>query len=155
MVKRIEPTPPAGESLEDLTGEAERIDAEQTIQPGADVAVLDRAAPPTNTELLASALGAGRDVFCAYTGFESPKANLPDDKVRNLAEAWGKVLDARGINLLDHMGDYALEFAACAVTFKIGSAVAEGVRAEIAQREAANKKPPEVPAPDAHGFGPP
>lgn len=133
------------ETLDDLAAVADNMGGGAGEPPGTDLTVIDGPQPPTNAQLLAVALTAGRDVFCGFTKLQSPLTTLPDDKVKALADAWGPVLDKHGINLTQYMGDFALEFAALAVTLQIGLEVRAGVQAEIAQREQARQvQPPEA-----------
>jgi hypothetical protein len=103
----------------------------------------------TNAQILAGALGAGRDVFCLVTDFKTPKATLSDENCTTLGDAWGKVCDKRGWNLNGYLGDYALEIAAALATVAIAKAVADGVKAEIAQREPVDVSSSEPDAPPA------
>lgn len=104
--------------------------------------------PPelTNAQILAGALGAGRDVFCLVTDLKTPKATLSDDQCGSLGEAWGKVCDKRGWNLQGYLGDYALEIAAALATVAIAKAVSDGVKAELAARQPVDVKATETEA---------
>lgn len=143
MVQRT--TRPEGESLDDLAGEAAELDAAAgEAEGGAQETALAMVENQklTNGQILAGALTAGRDVFCTFTGFESPRTSLADANVIALADAWAPVLDKHGIDLAQYMGDYALEVAALLITAKIAIEVRSGVLAEMAQREKAKKVEP-------------
>src|SRR4051812_9696732 len=110
MVKRIEEsTDPhaesGGEDLNDLAHEGEalgQVDGGDAAAPG--TALVPTPAPPTNAQLFAGAIAAGREAFCAFTRFESPRKTLSDEAVQRLGEVWGPVLDKHGINLHSYLG---------------------------------------------------
>ncbi len=134
-----------GESLDDLSIAADALDrAAPGGAPGAAVEVLDAAPPPGNAQILAGALAAGREAFCMFTQLESPRRHLSDDKVQQLGDVWAPVLDKHGIDLARYMSDWGVELAAALLTFQIVRELREGVKAEIAAREAAKPAQPEA-----------
>lgn len=125
-------------AIDDLAAAADSIGTEgegSPKPPGTDIVVAE-AGPPTNEQLLAGALSAGRETFCLFTKFESPRVTLNDDVAKQLGNLWGPVLTKHGIDLNRYMGDYALEIAAAFGTFQIAAAVRSGVVAEMREREA-------------------
>jgi hypothetical protein len=109
--------------------------------------------PPelSNAQLIAGALGAGRDVFCMVTAYQTPKVTLSDDNCGTLGDAWGKVCDKRGWRLGGYLGDYMAEISAVMATVVIAKAVADGVKAEQAAREPVEVKATEPTANETVG----
>jgi hypothetical protein len=105
----------------------------------------DAPAPLTNAQILAGAIAAGREVFCAVTKLKSPKTHLDDDTAKRLGELWGPVLEKHGWNLGEVMGNYALEVAAIIGTLTIGASVRAAVIAEIASQRKADDTPTDDP----------
>jgi hypothetical protein len=145
MVTRT--TAPDGESMDDLRGEALQLEGDGAgggdPPPGAGP---EPAPPPkpTNAQMLAVAIQLGRDVFCDYTKFNSPRVTLADDNVVVLGDTWGAVLDKHNIDLNAYLGNFAVEMAAIMATLKIGAAVRMGVLHEMAQRDAEMKREKEA-----------
>lgn len=124
-----------------LAGLAAEADGLETIDtgpaaPGEGGAPAEPEAPaPSNAQLIAGMLELGRDVFCQVTEFQSPKAVLQAGACTALGEAWGRVLDKRGIDLNRYLGDYGAEIAALVVTWRVGSALYSAVQAEGMHRD--------------------
>lgn len=141
---------PAGDAgLENLARQAEAL--ADTPPPGAPPGAPGPELPPdelprlTNAQAITGALKVLRDVFCAFTGFNSPKENLPDEHAAGLGEAWGAVADKHGFDLVALAGDYAAEIAAVVATAPIALAIHTGMKAEMQARDQARAKPAQIP----------
>lgn len=146
MVQKIES--PAGASFEDLASEADDLGAGLDEGKGGPVQLApEKPDHPTNAQVIAGAIAAGRDAFCMFTKLESPKRQLTEPRILDLAAAWAKVADKYNVDLYKLMGDYGPEFAALFVTWQIAQDLRAGVRAEIAARE----KKPDAAAPAGQG----
>ncbi len=110
---------------------------DQTDAPG------DAPAPLSNAQILAGAIAAGREVFCAVTKLKSPKTHLDDDTAKHLGELWGPVLEKHGWNLNEVMGNYAMEVAAIIGTVTIGASVRAAVIAEMNSQPKTQENPAE------------
>lgn len=144
---------PGGPSLDDLAGQAERLQQEhQDDQAGAAPGAVKQPTV-TNATLIAGALEMTREVLCVMWKLQSPRTTFTTDDATKLGDVWGKVCDARGINLEQYMGAFTLECAAVYATFQIGMAVRAGVIQELAQRKAAAGEATGAPpaSNDAHG----
>lgn len=132
----MEKKPPS--ELETLALQAEGMtDTNTGPADGQGDATQDAPAPePTNAQMIAGAIAAGRTVFCMVTKLESPKVHLDDAAAQSLGAVWGPVCDKYGWNLNDALGSYGVEIAAIAVTAQIGYALHRAVTEEIAARNA-------------------
>jgi hypothetical protein len=168
MVKKIEapePSPPVkpgdavqpgANTLEGLALSAERVEVTGAALPGDEV--LEEPARPTNAQLIADGLLIVRDMFCAFTGFQSPKEHLQEKEAEALGVAWGAVADKYGLDLLALGGEYSAEIGAVMVTVPVAIAINSAVRAEMAEhdkRRAAGAVPAAPPAPAVAAAGPP
>lgn len=123
--------------LETLALQAENLtDTATGTADGQEGAPEAPAPEPTNAQMIAGAIAAGRTVFCMVTKLESPKIHLDDAAAQTLGAAWGPVCDKYGWNLNDALGSYGVEIAAIAVTAQIGYALHRAVTEEIAARNA-------------------
>lgn len=123
--------------LETLALQAEGMTDTNTGPAEGQDATQDAPAPePTNAQMIAGAIAAGRTVFCMVTKLESPKVHLNDEAAQQLGAVWGPVCDKYGWNLNDALGSYGVEIAAIAVTAQIGYALHRAVTEEIASRNA-------------------
>lgn len=95
----------------------------------------------SNAQILAGAIAAGRDAFCAFTKLQSPRTILTDDRVQTVGDLWGPVCDKHGWNLGKYLGDYAVEFTAIVGTIGIVAEIRAAVRAELAALKAEQEKP--------------
>lgn len=142
-------TPPS--ELENLAIAAENLTDTNTGPTEGKDAAQDAPAPePTNAQMIAGAIAAGRTVFCMVTKLESPKVHLNDEAAQQLGAAWGPVCDKYGWNLNDALGSYGVEIAAIAVTAQIGYALHRAVTEEIASRNAKPVQAEEVEQQPAH-----
>lgn len=137
--------PPKNNALEALAQEADTIGAApgSTAQPTGEGEAAP-AAGPTNAQIIAVAIGMGRDVFCAASTLQSPKHALHDEEVKSLGEVWGAVCDKHGWQLGVVMGDYGAEIAALVVTVPIVMTVRMAVMEEIRARKAKPVEPGDV-----------
>lgn len=119
--------------LQALALEADTLADNETKQP-------DQPEPPkqgpTNADMIAVAIGLGRDVFCTASTLQSPKHHLNEAAVTQLGEAWGAVCDKRGWDLNKALGDWGAEIGAIVVTAQIGYVLRTAVMEEIAARKA-------------------
>lgn len=130
--------PPAATGLEGLAQQAEQLQADAAGVTDLDVAEADgqgQVVKLSNAQIITGALGALRDMFCAVTGFQSPKKHLGDKEVEVLGVAWGAVADKHGLDLAALAGDYAAEIAAVVATAPIAIALHASVSAEMAARD--------------------
>ena len=129
---------PIGTGLESIAQEADQLQLGEQDAAGQ----VDQVPALTNGKCIEGALIMLRDVFCAFTGFKSPKENFTDAAAAAMGEAWGKVADKYGVDLGAIAGDYGPEIAAVLVTAPVAIAVIQGMKVEIAERE--KKKPIEA-----------
>lgn len=130
-------------SLDDLASLAAGLEGPAATAPGGSPTAPGalQAQRQTNAQLIASALGAGRDGFCAFTELQSPRATMSDAKCREVGELWGAWCDRRGIDLAAKMGEHGDTLAASLATFMLGAAVVQAVRMELATRKPVDAKP--------------
>ena len=126
-------TPPALEALA-LEGVRLESEATQADQPGPG----DSQEPtkPTNAQIIAGAIAAGRTVFCVVTKLESPKRHLDDATAQALGDAWGPVCEKYGLDLGETLGGYMVELGALILTAQVAYTLREAVLHELAQQEA-------------------
>lgn len=127
--------------LEALALEADNLTGNNP-QPGTEQPE-EKAPAITNAEVIAMAIGMGRDVFCMASTLQSPKKHLDDTAVKSLGDAWGAVCDKRGLDLNAALGDWGVEIGALVITAQIGYTLKTAVTEEIRAR---NAKPVEADA---------
>ena len=107
---------------------------------GPDTAAADPAAAPppplTSAQIIAGAISAGREVFCAVTQFQSPRRHLDDATAQHLGELWGPVLEKHHIDLGKYLGDWGVEIAAVLGTAGIVLTLRKAVMQEARERDA-------------------
>jgi len=133
----------SAELLENLAAQADAqaLNHQQEAAPGAAPEAPEPAGP-TNAQILAGAIAAGREVFCVVTKLEAPRHGLSDEHAAQLGALWAPVLEKHGIDMGKYLGDYALELAAAMGTFTIVVNLRKMVLYEIAMKERAAKPPP-------------
>ena len=145
-------TPPPGDDFADLVGQAAQIDEsnDQAGAPGASSSSPGEPAAPalTNAQCLLMAAQLVRETVCTMAKVESPRRSANDETLAPLAEAWAAVLDKHGINLGQHMGEYALELRAAGMTAAVFVQVRAELRAELEAAQAKAKAQAD-PAPTA------
>jgi hypothetical protein len=106
---------------------------------GPDTAAADPAAAPppplTSAQIIAGAISAGREVFCAVTQFQSPRRHLDDATAQHLGELWGPVLEKHNIDLGKYLGDWGVEIAAVLGTAGIVLTLRKAVMQEARERD--------------------
>lgn len=114
---------------------------------GGPDAPTDAAAPPppplTSAQILAGAICAGREVFCAVTQFQSPRRHLDDATAAHLGELWGPVLEKHNIDLGKYLGDWGVEIAAVLGTAGIVMTLRKAVMAEARERDQRQEAAPD------------
>ena len=103
---------------------------------GPDTPEPEAAAPPlTSAQIIAGAISAGREVFCAVTQFQSPRRLLDDATAQHLGDLWGPVLEKHNIDLGKYLGDFGVEIAAVLGTAGIVMALRKAVMQEARDRD--------------------
>lgn len=104
---------------------------------GPDATETPDAPPPplTSAQIIAGAIAAGREVFCAVTQFQSPRRLLDDATAAHLGELWGPVLEKHHIDLGKYLGDFGVEIAAVLGTAGIVMALRKAVMQEARDRD--------------------
>jgi len=127
--------------LDDLARQAEQTEAEAVPA----MQGLEEAPPAiTNAQAIAGAIGAGREAFCFFTKFESPRRVLNDDRVQQLAALADPVFTKYGINVGAMIGDFGPELALAAGLFAVVLELRQAVSLEAAEK--AKKAEPIAPA---------